>query len=143
MGSKLYVGNLSYNTTSSDLEQMFSQHGTVQSAEVIADRDSGRSKGFGFVQMGSDEEAQAAIAALNGQEQDGRTLTVNEAKPREDRGGGSGGGRSGGGGGRGGYGGGGGGGGRGGYGGGGGGRGGGGGGYGGGGGGRGGSRGGY
>jgi RNA recognition motif-containing protein len=142
MGSKLYVGNLSYNTTSSDLEQLFSQHGTVQSAEVIADRDSGRSKGFGFVQMGSDEEAQAAIAALNGQEQDGRTLTVNEAKPREDRGGG--GGRSGGGGGRGGYGGGGGGGGRGGYGGGGGGRGGGGGGYGGGGGGgRGGSRGGY
>jgi len=144
MGSKLYVGNLSYNTTSSDLEQLFSQHGTVQSAEVIADRDSGRSKGFGFVQMGSDEEAQAAIAALNGQEQDGRTLTVNEAKPREDRGGGGGGGRGGGGGGRGGYGGGGGGGGRGGCGGGGGGRGGGGGGYGGGGGGgRGGSRGGY
>src|SRR5215213_7094002 len=127
MGSKLYVGNLSYNTTSSDLEQMFSQHGTVQSAEVIADRDSGRSKGFGFVQMGSDEEAQAAIAALNGQEQDGRTLTVNEAKPREDRGGGGGGGGDGGG-----HGGGGGGGGRGGYGGGGGGRGGGGRGYGGG-----------
>jgi RNA recognition motif-containing protein len=143
MGSKLYVGNLSYNTTSSDLESLFSQHGTVQSAEVIADRDSGRSKGFGFVQMGSDEEAQAAIAALNGQEQDGRTLTVNEAKPREDRGGGGSRG-GGGGGGRGGYGGGGGGGGRGGYGGGGGGRGGGGGGYGGGGGGgRGGSRGGY
>ena len=105
MGSKLYVGNLSYNTTSSDLEQLFSQHGTVQSAEVIADRDSGRSKGFGFVQMGSDEEAQAAIAALNGQEQDGRTLTVNEAKPREDRGGGGGRGGygGGGGGGRGGY----------------------------------------
>ena len=104
MGSKLYVGNLSYNTTSSDLEQLFSQHGTVQSAEVIADRDSGRSKGFGFVQMGSDEEAQAAIAALNGQEQDGRTLTVNEAKPREDRGGfGGGGGRGGRGGGGGGY----------------------------------------
>ena len=101
MGSKLYVGNLSYNTTSSDLEQLFSQHGTVQSAEVIADRDSGRSKGFGFVQMGSDEEAQAAIAALNGQEQDGRTLTVNEAKPREPRsGGGGGGGYGGGGGGR-------------------------------------------
>src|SRR5687767_12818450 len=105
MGSKLYVGNLSYNTTSSDLEQLFSQHGTVQSAEVISDRDSGRSKGFGFVQMGSDDEAQAAIAALNGQEHDGRTLTVNEAKPREDRGGGGGGrggfggGRSGGGGG--------------------------------------------
>ena len=141
MGSKLYVGNLSYNTTSSDLEQLFSQHGTVQSAEVISDRDSGRSKGFGFVEMGSDQEAQAAIAALNGQQHDGRTLTVNEARPKEDRGGGGGGGRGGyggggGGGGRGGYGGGGGGGGRGGYGGGGGGYGGGGGGYGGGGGGR-------
>lgn len=118
MGSKLYVGNLSYNTTSSELEQLFGQHGTVQSAEVISDRDTGRSKGFGFVQMGSDQEAQAAIAALNGQEQDGRALTVNEAKPREDRPRGGGGG----GGGRGGYGGGGGGGGRGGYGGGGGGR---------------------
>ena len=115
MGSKLYVGNLSYGVTSSDLEQLFSQHGTVQSAEVIADRDTGRSKGFGFVQMGSDEEAQAAIAALHGQEHEGRALTVNEAKPREDRP------RGGGGGGRGGYGGGGGGG-RGGYGGGGGGR---------------------
>jgi len=130
MGQKLYVGNLSYNTTSSDLEQLFSQHGTVQSAEVISDRDSGRSKGFGFVEMGSDAEAQAAITALNGQQHDGRTLTVNEAKPREDRGprgGGGGGGRGGyggggGGGGRGGYGGGGGGGGRGGFGGGGGGR---------------------
>ena len=128
MGQKLYVGNLSYSTTSSDLEQLFAQHGTVQSAEVISDRDSGRSKGFGFVEMGSDAEAQAAIAALNGQQHDGRTLTVNEAKPREDRGprgGGGGGGRGGygggGGGGRGGYGGGGGGG-RGGYGGGGGGR---------------------
>src|SRR5687768_5160314 len=99
MGSKLYVGNLSYNTTSSDLEQLFSQHGTVQSAEVIQDRDTGRSKGFGFVQMGSDAEAQAAIAALSGQEHDGRALTVNEAKPREDRprggGGGGGGGRGG------------------------------------------------
>src|SRR3954471_5240355 len=121
MGSKLYVGNLSYNVTSSDLEQLCSQHGTVQSAEVIQDRDTGRSKGFGFVQMGSDSEAQAVIAALNGQEHDGRALTVNEAKPREDRprggggggGYGGGGGRSGGGGGgRGGYGGGGGGGGR-------------------------------
>jgi RNA recognition motif-containing protein len=109
MGSKLYVGNLSYATTSSDLEQLFGQHGTVQSAEVISDRETGRSKGFGFVQMASDEEAQAAIAALNGQENDGRPLTVNEAKPREDRprggggggggyGGGGGGGRSGGGG---------------------------------------------
>ena len=119
MGSKLYVGNLSYNTTSSDLEQLFSQHGSVQSAEVIADRDSGRSKGFGFVQMGSDEEAQAAIAALNGQEVDGRALTVNEARPKTEGGGGGGGGRGGFGGGRGGSGGGGG---RGGYGGGGGGR---------------------
>ena len=120
MGSKLYVGNLSYNVTSSDLEQLCAQHGQVQSAEVIQDRDSGRSKGFGFVQMGSDQDAQAVIAALNGQEHDGRALTVNEAKPREDRprgrggggGYGGGGGRSGGGGGRGGYGGGGGGGGR-------------------------------
>ncbi len=85
MGSKLYVGNLSYNVTSSDLEQLCSQHGTVNSAEVIQDRDTGRSKGFGFVQMGSDDEAQAVIAALNGQEHDGRALTVNEAKPREDR----------------------------------------------------------
>ena len=85
MGSKLYVGNLSYDTTSSALEQLCSPHGTVQSAEVIQDRDSGRSKGFGFVQMGSDAEAQAVIAALNGQQQDGRALTVNEAKPREDR----------------------------------------------------------
>ena len=120
MGSKLYVGNLSYNTTSSDLQQLFGQHGTVQSAEVIQDRDTGRSKGFGFVEMGSGDEAQAAIAALNGQQHGGRALTVNEAKPREDRGGGGGGGGS-----RGGYGGGGGGGGgrdRGGYGGGGGGR---------------------
>src|SRR4051812_24549679 len=111
MGKKLYVGNLSYNVSSSDLEQLFSQHGTVQSAEVIQDRDTGRSKGFGFVEMGSDEEAQAAIAALSGQQHDGRALTVNEAKPREPRsGGGGGGGRGGyggggggGGGGRGGY----------------------------------------
>src|SRR4029078_10604872 len=98
MGSKLYVGNLSYNTTGSDLEQLFAQHGSVTSAEVIQDRDTGRSKGFGFVQMGSDSEAQAAIAALNGQQHDGRALTVNEAKPREDRprgGGGGGGGRGG------------------------------------------------
>jgi len=88
MGSKLYVGNLSYSTTSSDLEQLFAQHGTVSSAEVISDRETGRSKGFGFVQMGTDEEAQAAIAALNGQQQDGRALTVNEAKPKEARSGG-------------------------------------------------------
>jgi RNA recognition motif-containing protein len=128
MGKKLYVGNLSYSVDSSALQELFSPHGTVQSAEIISDRDTGRSKGFGFVEMGSDEEAQAAIAALNGQQHEGRALTVNEAKPREDRGGGGGGrggfggGRGGGGGGgRGGYGGGGGGG-RGGFGGGGGGR---------------------
>ena len=114
MGRKIYVGNLSYNVTSSDLEQLFTQHGQVQSAEVIQDRATGRSKGFGFVEMGSDEEATAAINALNGAEHDGRNLTVNEAKPKEPRsGGGYGGGGSGGG--RGGYGGGGGGGGRGGY----------------------------
>ena len=102
MGSKLYVGNLNYETTSSDLQELFSAHGTVQSAEVIADRETGRSKGFGFVQMGSDEEAQNAIKALDGQESGGRTLKVNEAKPREDRprgGGGGGGGYGGGGGG--------------------------------------------
>jgi RNA recognition motif-containing protein len=115
MGRKIYVGNLSYNVTSSDLEQLFTAHGQVQSAEVISDRATGRSKGFGFVEMGSDEEAQAAIAALNGTEHDGRNLTVNEAKPKEDRPRGGGGGYGGGGGGRGGYGGGGGGGGRGGY----------------------------
>ena len=113
MGKKLYVGNLAYSVTDSALEQLFAEFGTVQSAQVIMDRDTGRSKGFGFVEMGSDQEAQAAIAALNGQQHDGRTLTVNEAKPREDRGPRPGGG--GGGGGRGGYGGGGGGGGRGGY----------------------------
>ena len=109
MGNKLYVGNLSYDTNSSDLEQLFAQHGTVTEATIINDRDTGRSKGFGFVTMASDGEAQAAIAALNGQQHDGRALTVNEAKPREDRPRGGGGG---GGGGRGGYGGGGGGGGR-------------------------------
>ena len=101
MGSKLYVGNLSYNVTNADLEQLCAPHGTVQSAEVIQDRDTGRSKGFGFVQMGSDGEAQAAIAALDGQDHDGRNLTVNEAKPRENRSGGGGGfARSGGGGGK-------------------------------------------
>src|SRR4051812_17755194 len=105
MGKKLYVGNLSYGVDSSALEALFSQHGTVQSAEIISDRDTGRSKGFGFVQMGSDDEAQAAISALNGQEHDGRALTVNEAKPREERprSGGGGGYGGGGGGGRGGY----------------------------------------
>src|SRR6266550_7853623 len=101
MGKKLYVGNLSYQVDSSELEQLFGQHGTVVSAQIISDRDTGRSKGFGFVQMGTDEEAQAAIAALNGKEHDGRALTVTEAKPREDRPRGGGGG--GGGGGRGGY----------------------------------------
>jgi RNA recognition motif-containing protein len=99
MGKKLYVGNLSYEVTDGDLEKLFAAHGTVESAQVIMDRDTGRSKGFGFVEMKSDQEAQAAIAALNGQESGGRSLTVNEARPREDRGGGGGGGRRGGGGG--------------------------------------------
>jgi RNA recognition motif-containing protein len=112
MGKKIYVGNLAYGISSSDLQQMFEAYGEVQSAQVIMDRDTGRSKGFGFVEMSSDQEAQAAIAALNGKEMDGRTLTVNEARPKE--GGGGRGGYGGGGGGRGSYGGGGGGG-RGGY----------------------------
>jgi len=108
MGKKIYVGNLAYGISSSDLQQMFEPYGTVQSAQVIMDRDTGRSKGFGFVEMDSDAEAQAAIDGLNGKESDGRTLTVNEARPREDRGGGGGGGGrgyggGGGGGGRGGY----------------------------------------
>jgi RNA recognition motif-containing protein len=90
MGKKLYVGNLTYGVTNDTLAAMFEPHGTVQSAQVIMDRDTGRSKGFGFVEMGNDQEAQAAIAALNGKEVDDRTLTVNEAKPREDRGGGGG-----------------------------------------------------
>ena len=91
MGKKLYVGNLSYNVTSADLQQMFAQHGEVVSADVIMDRMSGRSKGFGFVEMNTDAEAQAAIAALNGTEYDGRALTVNEARPRPEGGGGRGG----------------------------------------------------
>jgi RNA recognition motif-containing protein len=95
MGKKLYVGNLSYDVTDSALEQLFAAYGTVQSAQVIMDRDTGRSKGFGFVEMSSDQEAQAAIAALSGKESGGRSLTVNEARPREDRGGGGGGGRGG------------------------------------------------
>ena len=105
MGKRLYVGNLSYSVDSSELETMFGAHGTVQSAEVVSDRMTGRSKGFGFVEMSTDEEAQAAIAALNGQDNNGRALTVNEAKPREERprGGGGGGGGYGGGGGGGGY----------------------------------------
>ena len=104
MGKKLYVGNLAYSVTDQTLEQLFGQHGTVQSAQVIMDRDTGRSKGFGFVEMGSDDEARTATAALNLKEVEGRALTVNEAKPREDRGGGGGGrGYGGGGGGGGGY----------------------------------------
>src|SRR5262245_53617163 len=98
VGRKLYVGNLSYGVTDSDLQQLCEPHGTVQSAQVIMDRDAGRSKGFGFVEMGSDAEAQAAIAALNGKEVDGRALTVNEARPKTEgggRGGGGGGGRGG------------------------------------------------
>src|SRR5688500_4800384 len=90
MGRKIYVGNLSYEVDSSELQQMFAPHGNVTSAEVVADKMTGRSRGFGFVEMGSDEEAQAAIAALNGQQHGGRALTVNEAKPRVDRGGGGG-----------------------------------------------------
>ncbi|MFA5205959.1 MAG: RNA-binding protein [Lentisphaeria bacterium] len=85
MGKKLYVGNLSYDVTNADLKDMFAAHGSVTSADVIMDREAGRSKGFGFVEMSSDAEAQAAISALNGQEQNGRALTVNEARPREER----------------------------------------------------------
>jgi RNA recognition motif-containing protein len=103
MGKRLYVGNLDYGVTDSDLEKMFAAHGTVESAQVVMDRDTGRSKGFGFVEMKTDQEAQEAIAALNGQLSGGRNLTVNEARPREDRGGGGGRGGYGGGGGRGGY----------------------------------------
>jgi RNA recognition motif-containing protein len=85
MGKKLYVGNLSYDVDSSALEQLFTSHGTVQSAQIITDRDTGRSKGFGFVEMGSESEAQTAISAMNGLDSGGRALTVNEAKPREER----------------------------------------------------------
>ena len=91
MGKKIYVGNLAYGVTDGTLEQLFAAHGSVQSAQVIMDRDTGRSKGFGFVEMDSDQEAQAAIAALNGKEVDGRTLTVNEARPKTEGGGGGGG----------------------------------------------------
>jgi len=90
MGKKLYIGNLSYDVSSSDLEAMLAPHGTVQSAEVIMDRSTGQSKGFGFVEMNSDSEAQAAISALDGQEHGGRSIKVNEAKPREPRSGGGG-----------------------------------------------------
>ena len=94
MGKKLYVGNLSYDVDSSALQTLFAAHGTIESAEIIADRETGRSKGFGFVEMSTDAEAQAAIAALNGKEMNGRSLTVNEARPKnEGARGGSGGGR--------------------------------------------------
>ncbi len=102
MSKKLYVGNLTYNVNDSDLEALFTPFGTVQSAQIIVDRETNRSKGFGFVEMSSDSEAQAAIQGLNDREHDGRNLTVNEAKPREPRSGG-GGGYGGGGGGGGGY----------------------------------------
>lgn len=92
MGKKLYCGNLGYNVSSNDLDQMFAAFGTVQSAEVINDRDTGRSKGFGFVEMSTENEALAAISGINGTEHDGRTLTVNEAKPRVARSGSGGGG---------------------------------------------------
>ena len=112
MGKKLYVGNLAFQTTSQDLQTLFAQAGTVESAQVIEDRDTGRSKGFAFVEMSTDDEAASAIDQFNGKEVAGRTLTVNEARPRENRGGGGGrgfggggnrGGGYGGGGGRGGY----------------------------------------
>lgn len=110
MGKRLYVGNLGYGISNNDLEQLFAEHGAVLSAQVITDRETGRSKGFGFVEMGTDQEAQDAIAALNGKSVEGRNLTVNEARPQEGGGGrrggggfGGGGGRSGYGGGRGGY----------------------------------------
>jgi cold-inducible RNA-binding protein len=105
---RLYVGNLSYNTSSQDLESMFAEFGQVKSAQVVMDRDTGRSKGFGFVEMGDKSQGLAAIDGLNEKEVDGRSLTVNEARPREERGGGGGkgggrGGYGGGGGGGGGY----------------------------------------
>ena len=92
MGKKLYVGNLTYDMTEADVKQLFEQFGTIDSVAVIMDRDSGRSKGFGLVEMGSEQEAEAAIAALHGKDHGGRDLTVNEAKPRVDRGAGGGGG---------------------------------------------------
>jgi RNA recognition motif-containing protein len=105
MSTKLYVGNLSFNTSNEDLQELFGQAGTVETVNIVEDRDTGRSRGFGFVEMSSKEEATTAIEQLNGKEIDGRSLTVNEARPREERSGGGGGGgnRGGGGGGRGGY----------------------------------------
>ncbi len=108
MSMKLYVGNLNFKTTGEDLQELFGQVGTVESASVVMDRDTGRSRGFGFVEMASKEEGEAAIAQFNGKDFNGRNLSVNEARPREDRGGGGGGGGrggygGGGGGGRGGY----------------------------------------
>ena len=97
MGKRLYVGNLPYTISDSELQQLFEQHGSVTSAQVVMDRDTGRSKGFGFVEMGSDAEAQAAITALHGTEFGGRTLTVNEARPKPEGGRGGGGGGFGGG----------------------------------------------
>ena len=108
MGSKLYVGNLTFGVTDAELQEMFETHGQVRSAQVIMDRETGRSKGFGFVEMDNDQDAQTAIQAMNGKEMSGRSLTVNEARPKEagggrsgggGYGGGAGGGRSGGGGG--------------------------------------------
>jgi RNA recognition motif-containing protein len=96
MGKKLYVGNLSYDVDQSALEAMFADFGTVESANVIIDRATGRSKGFGFVEMGSDDEAQKAIDAMDGKDFDGRAIKVNEAKPQTNRGGGGGGGGGGG-----------------------------------------------
>ncbi len=90
MGKKIYAGNLSYDVTDATLQTLFAPHGTVQSAQVIMDRETGRSKGFGFVEMSTDDEAKAAIAALNGQDNGGRVMTINEAKPRESRPGGGG-----------------------------------------------------
>ncbi len=96
MGSKLYVGGLPYSATETELQDLFAQHGTVESARVITDKFTGQSRGFGFVEMSTSEEANAAIAAVNGTQMGGRTLTVNEAKPQEARSGGGGGGRFGG-----------------------------------------------
>ena len=94
MSTKLYVGNLSFRVTSEDLQEYFGAAGAVESANVVYDRETGRSRGFGFVEMASEDEASAAIAQFNGQEYDGRNMVVNEARPREDRGGGNRGGRS-------------------------------------------------